>query len=456
MIYSLRTNTILLWACCIAWSSTQAQSYKPGYEKSILSNGMNVILCRDTTLPTVSINITYHAGSSRDPKGKSGLASLSGNLLLTGTGEIPTQQYVRLQSEARANTAGLTNVDWTTIYATFDMSYLETILWIESNRIKAGGEYISEQMLNTSIQRILEKKRRARNTQLGDFQETIYHELYPKGYPYYNLTMGDTLELKKIRIADVKKFLKLYYTPANTTMTIGGNIDLQETGRLVRKYFEPLPAGIHPTWDRQKVTLPKPGLSNLILQDALDVSQLHLIFPGAPVADQDAAVLSLIAKALAGSSSARLIQALASNSANVLSVQSYHSAQELDGAFWITISCKTEANLQPIYDQVIAVIRNLQREQFTDDELQRARNLFEMESASSMEQYYGLGGRCDMLNLGNLYTDNPVYFFAQADKLRNTSRFAVSEVAKKYLSPTSLLIVSVVPPGKKHLAVTTK
>ena len=47
-----------------------------GYERFTLSNGLNVILHEDRSIPVVSVNMYYHIGSGREKPGRTGFAHL--------------------------------------------------------------------------------------------------------------------------------------------------------------------------------------------------------------------------------------------------------------------------------------------------------------------------------------------------------------------------------------------
>src|SRR5215204_104700 len=50
------------------------------YDRFILPNGLEVIVHRDATVPTVSVNMSYHVGARDEPRGKTGLAHLTEHL----------------------------------------------------------------------------------------------------------------------------------------------------------------------------------------------------------------------------------------------------------------------------------------------------------------------------------------------------------------------------------------
>ena len=61
-----------------------------------LDNGLEVILARDTTAPTVAVDIWYRVGSANDPEGKSGFAHLFEHMMFEGSPHIPNNGMDRV------------------------------------------------------------------------------------------------------------------------------------------------------------------------------------------------------------------------------------------------------------------------------------------------------------------------------------------------------------------------
>src|SRR5215471_8196315 len=87
----------LLAALCFAQLSAlaaQAQTLKlPPHEKVTLKNGMTVLLMEKRGVPMVSFAAIVKAGSTTDPIGQEGLASVTAGLLRKGTTERNAQRF---------------------------------------------------------------------------------------------------------------------------------------------------------------------------------------------------------------------------------------------------------------------------------------------------------------------------------------------------------------------------
>ena len=55
------------------------------FKKTTLSNGLDVILHKDTAIPVVGVNVWYHVGSKDEEPGKTGFAHLFEHLMFNGS-----------------------------------------------------------------------------------------------------------------------------------------------------------------------------------------------------------------------------------------------------------------------------------------------------------------------------------------------------------------------------------
>jgi zinc protease len=424
-----------------------SQPYKPVFEKITLKSGLQVILHRDTTLPLVTLQMMYHAGSAKDPSTRMGLAGVAGEMLLTGTKRYPRETLLSLQQESNSAISGRTTVDWISITSTFPMSYLETFLMIEADRMENSAEAVSSTVLESIIKRLKSSYDLAAKRPLGSIESSIYHELYPEGYPYRHLSSGDPEHLTKTSTAEVRKFMQTFIIPSNASLVIGGNFDPAIVTALLQKHFISGPKAL--VKSKPLPPLPQLGQSIVIKEDDISTNDLLVIFPTVSVTDPDFPVLQILSKLLTGTATSRLEKHFKQQSSVPYSISSTQHSQELDGNFWISFSCKSETKLTDIYTQLMGILTSTAEDEIPDPEMSAARNIAEMEFLMPQENLAGEGGRCATMNLGNLYANNPLFFFNQAENYSYITSATIRQVLKKYFTTGNQLILSIVPFGKQ-------
>jgi zinc protease len=95
-----------------AQGSPQAPLSVP-YTLFTLQNGLTVILHEDHTLPVVSVNVWYHAGSGREKPGRTGFAHLFEHLMFEGSKHVKEGAFDSLLEAAGGDNNGSTNNDRT-------------------------------------------------------------------------------------------------------------------------------------------------------------------------------------------------------------------------------------------------------------------------------------------------------------------------------------------------------
>lgn len=208
------------------------------FKKTILDNGLTVILHQDKTTPIAAVNVLYKVGSKNEKENKTGFAHLFEHLMFEGS--INIKNYDEVLERVGGENNAFTNNDFTNYYLTLPVENLETALWLESDRMIALD--FSEEKLNIQKKVVIEEfKQRYLNQPYGE----VWHLLYPLAYevhPYKWPTIGMNFShIENATLKEVKDFFFHYYSPSNAILSIAGNFDYDKTLKLVEKYFANIP-----------------------------------------------------------------------------------------------------------------------------------------------------------------------------------------------------------------------
>src|SRR4030095_8009758 len=139
---------------------------------------------------------------------------------------------------------GTTNRDRTTYFDTVPSTYLETALWLESDRM--GFLLDTLDIAKLDAQRDIVKNERRQgvdNQPYGRASEIISQAIYPAAHPYSWPVIGSMTDLSAASEDDVKNFFRLYYAPNNAFLSIAGDFEASQAKAWVTKYFGGLPRG---------------------------------------------------------------------------------------------------------------------------------------------------------------------------------------------------------------------
>src|SRR5262245_13041608 len=234
-------------ACLIAGAvtlSAQSSSINIPFEKYQLPNGLTVILAVDRTTPTVAIDVWYHVGSKNEVVGRTGFAHLFEHVMFTGSGHVPYGLHDKLTEGVGGSNNGTTSNDRTTYFETVPTNYLESALWLESDRMGYLLDTLDIEKLNAQRDVVKNERRQSVDNQpYGRAGEILSRAIYPATHPYSWPVIGSMDDLSAASEEDVKNFFRLYYAPNNAFLAIVGDFDTAQTKAWVSKYFGSFPRG---------------------------------------------------------------------------------------------------------------------------------------------------------------------------------------------------------------------
>jgi hypothetical protein len=197
------------------------------FEKYKLKNGLEVILSEDHTLPLVSVDIWYHVGPAYEVAGRTGFAHLFEHMMFEGSQHVGPKAHFRyLEAAGATGINATTSFDRTNYFETVPSNQLELALWLESDRMGYLLPTLDQEKLTNQRDVVRNERRQTReNAPYGVAQEELFHQLFPKGHPYYGSVMGSHADIEAVRLNDVREFFKQYYTPNNASLSIAGDFD---------------------------------------------------------------------------------------------------------------------------------------------------------------------------------------------------------------------------------------
>lgn len=441
--------TILLSAPLLGQKKSSASdSIKLPFETYKLSNGLTVILSEDHATPTVAVNLWYHVGSKNEMPGRTGFAHLFEHVMFTGSGHVPYGLHDKLTEGVGGGNNGSTTNDRTNYFETIPSNYLESALWLESDRMGFLLDKLDIDKLNAQRDVVKNERRQSYDNQpYGRVSEIFAAAMYPKDHPYSWPVIGSMTDLSAASEEDVKAFFRLYYAPNNATLAVVGDFDPKQTKAWIQKYFGDLAQG--KAVERPKVALGKLDASKrLVYEDRVQVPRLYIQWPTVGFKNDDDYALSVMSSILSGSRTTRLTKALVYDSQLASQVFGFQNSAEDVGVYQVTVIPRPEHSLTELEAAVDQVIQKFLSEGPTAEELQKAKSGLELSFIRGLES--NLGKANQLLN-GAVFYGNPGQFSTDYQKTLAVTTADVKRVANQYLT-RSRIVLSVVPKGKKDQA----
>lgn len=208
--------------------------------KTVLDNGLRVIVHEDHTTPLAACNIVYNVGSRDEHPDHTGFAHLMEHFMFTGSKNVPDFDKV-LQKVGAINNA-YTSQDLTHYYEVLPANNLETALWLESDRMLELA--FCQQSLDIQKQVVIEEfKENFLNRPYGDLM-MLFNQMAYERHPYQWLPIGKKPEhIAEVDMDMIKDFYYRFYRPNNAVLVVAGNVHFDEVAALAEKWFGDIPPG---------------------------------------------------------------------------------------------------------------------------------------------------------------------------------------------------------------------
>ncbi len=457
-MFSTRRLSLLLVSLVLTFSfaaSAQKSSAKAPqfpqlkYEKFKLPNGLEVILSEDHRLPLVAVNLWYHVGPANELPGRTGFAHLFEHMMFEGSKHVGAKAHFKyLESAGASDINGTTDFDRTNYFETLPSNQLELALWLESDRMGDLLETLDQEKLANQRDVVRNERRQSiENQPYGIVDEEVYHQLFPKGHPYYADVIGSHEDVEAARLEDVRKFFQTYYSPNNASLAIVGDFQPAQVKELVNKYFGTIKPG-PPVPKIQTATPPIQKERRAVVTDQVELPRVYMAWITDPIYKPGDAEADVLAQVLGGGKSSRLYKKLVYEKQIAQDASAYNQSLLLGSVFIVQVTAKPGVKPEDLEKAVNEELNDLRTNGPTPAEVERARNVIESQKIRRLEVLGGFGGVADVLNNYNQFLGNPGYLDEDLQRYEHVTPASAQKVAAEKLKDSERVVVYGVP-GKK-------
>lgn len=200
-----------------------------------LKNGLKVVVVAQHRIPAVAHILMFHAGSSDDVPGHSGVAHYLEHMMFKGTDKYPEGQYDKIIAGFGGTQNAFTSRDMTAYYAVVASEHLEKMMELESDRFE---NWKVNQKTIVSERDVITEERRTRVDNNPDalLGEAMLAAMY-RNHPYHTPLIGWMHEMQTLGVADLEHFYHGYYSPDNAMLLLVGDITPEKAKALAEKYY---------------------------------------------------------------------------------------------------------------------------------------------------------------------------------------------------------------------------
>ncbi|MDD7885253.1 pitrilysin family protein [Flavivirga sp. 57AJ16] len=432
-------------------TNTMVPNLSIDYEYYELDNGLKVVLHIDKSDPIVAVAIQYGVGSSREVLGKTGFAHLFEHMLFQESEHVPQDQFFKTIQDAGGSLNGGTVQDGTIYYETVPKNALETVLWMESDRM---GYFINTVTQSSFVnqQEVVQNEKRmgVDNTPYGHTSYVIAKNIFPEGHPYSWPVLGELEDLKKATLKDVKEFYNKFYGPNNATLVIAGDFDVSQVKVMIEKYFGEIKKhGTNKRLKPQNVTINK--VKRLYHEDNFATApQLNMVWPTVEQYSKDSYALDFLSEILSNGKKSPLYQILVKNRKLTSAIGAQSNSGQIAGTFGIKITANDGVDLDRVEVAITDALKVFEETGITDAAVEGIKARLE---TAFYAGYMGVMGKAYALARYTDYTGDPGFFKKDLEHTMAITKEDVMAAYNKYVKDKPYVVTSFVPKGKLELAV---
>ena len=420
------------------------------YSKRTLSNGLDVIVHEDRQLPMVAVNIWYHVGSKNERPGRTGFAHLFEHLMFEGSEHHDHGFFPPLQ-RAGGLLNGSTSADRTNYWEVVPTGALDLALWMESDRMGYLLPALTDHKFNNQRDVVLnERRQNYENRPYGLAGLALSAAMFAPDHPYHWPTIGSADDIRAASIDMVREFFQRYYHPANASLALAGDVETERAFDLAEQYFGDLPAG--PAVDPVRVEARLSESANLMMEDRVELPRLYIAWHSPAMFAADDAELDIVADVLTHGKTSRLYKTLVYERRIATDVSAFQSSREMGGMFQIACTASAGVTLAELNTAILAAVNEIANSGPDERELERGLAQTEAQFIYRLQTIGGFGGKGDQLNAYNTFAGDPGYFGRDRQRYFDVTSRGAAAAAAKWLVGTPSASLSVVPKGRRELA----
>jgi len=426
-----------------------------------LKNGMRVLVKEDHRSPVVVSMVWYRAGSLDEVNGKTGVAHLLEHMMFKGTKTTKPGEYSEIVAAAGGRENAFTGADYTAYFQRLEKSKLPISMRMEADRMQ--NLVITEEEFKKEIKVVMEERRWRTDDKPKAQVNELFNSLIFRAHPYGRPIVGWMSDLENMTHEDAIEWYRMWYSPSNAILVIGGDVDAKKVFSEAKKYFADIPA--YKIAKRKPQIEPKQnGSRRAILKAPSKLPYIQMGYP-APTLGKDgiknkkeAFALEVLVGILSGTTSSRLNQNLVRNTSRAINVGAGYSMLSRGGqsSFEMYATPSEKVSVIDLEKYLKLELKNIVDNGVTDVELKRVITSVIAGEVYQKDSVFGAVmqiGQLETMGYSHKIVDDYI------DNIKQITSQDIQTVIKKYFHDDVLTVVTLdpqpldknkLPKGKPH------
>ncbi len=416
------------------------KTFEVTFKEFRLKNGLRVILAEDPSAPTYSICVTYNVGARDERPGRTGFAHLFEHMLFQGSENVGKGEHFILVQNNGGSANGTTSAERTNYFETLPVNQLQLGIFLEADRMRAPS--ITQANFDNQRHTVQEERwQNYDNRPYGKTYEAVIETAYDN-FANKHAPIGSMEDLNAAKVEDAAEFFRMYYAPNNAVLSLAGNFKTDVALRLIKKYFETIPAQTPP---------PVPDVSEpeqtaerrKTIEDAFaQTPRIDIVYKIPPGNTEDWYPLAVLGQVLSSGVSSRLYQKLVKEKEIALSISAGPDERRGPSLFWFTATARPGADLHELERMIYEEIAKLRSETIEDWELDKVKMQLRRQRA---QQLYSSRARANALGHYAVFYNDPKLINTVRHKYSQVAKADLQRIARTYFKEAGRAVVTTMP-----------
>jgi zinc protease len=242
----------------------------PDIYKTVLDNGLTVVMREMHHAPVASFWIWYRVGSRNEGRGTTGISHWVEHMLFKGTPAFPRGEFDKAIAREGGIFNGMTWIDFTTYFETLPADRIELALRVEADRMTNAVFDAEEVDLERTV--VISERQGSENSPeflLGEAVQAVTFQ----AHPYHHSVIGWQADLETMTREQLYGYYRAHYVPAKAVVAVAGDFDSRTMLEMVEKCFGAIPRGADqpepvtaepPQRGERRVSVEGPGTTSYI------------------------------------------------------------------------------------------------------------------------------------------------------------------------------------------------
>lgn len=208
--------------------------------KTVLDNGLTVLLREMHHAPGASFWVWYRVGSRNERGGTTGISHWVEHMLFKGTPTYPQGEFDKAVAREGGMFNGMTWIDFTTYFETLPSDRIDLALRVESDRMSSAVFDPEETERERTV--IISERQGNENNPSFLLGEALLAAAF-QAHSYHHPVIGWQSDLESMTRDQLYEHYRTYYAPNNAVVAVAGDFETEPMLARIQELFGCIPAG---------------------------------------------------------------------------------------------------------------------------------------------------------------------------------------------------------------------